>query len=1051
MKRLEEALHRNLPAGEEFVKLLPENVSRWKHDLLRTIHQEGAGQVHLLNLNKMVNSDSPQITREQEERVRGRVIHKLAFANMMDRERRISKAHQRTFEWIFQEPDDSCRPWSSFRNFLQDPDNKMYWITGKPGSGKSTLMKFIRYSPQTSILIEKWAAGQDVVQAAFYFWNSGLHMQMSVEGLLQTLLHDCLRQLPRFVQQTLPERWEAATLFDEDDFPWCFDEVARALKRLMTEICPDKKFLFMIDGLDECSGDHSQLIELLFELSDDIPNVKLCLASRPYNNFEDGFRGKSSLLLQDLTRADMEIFIDSKFQENEGFKELRIRDPESVDDLLKDLLRKAEGVFLWVHLVVQSLLAGLTNGDGLQELQCRLAELPPALEDLYESILHHLDPRYLDHASRLFQIVREYQTFHYGGISSESPTLLRVALADLDGQVAFQAPVRPQTEEEILALCKNMRRKLLSRCHGLLEVSPSHDSDDLQDDSGDLRDDSGDLQDDSSTASSSLEDDTDQEDNGANTAQIDGPLADQEVQYLHRSVRDYIESPRVWNWLLSVNRKPFNLFLAFLRSSLLQLKYLSSDLYPHSLARRSVAKSTPGPFLHSDSISGSKMGLRIWAAISFAKTALKESREQEEELEIVSLLEELDKTATLITNSSTRSMRIQTDQGTLGINHWATYFLRDISRVTFLHMMAVCGLHQYVARQYQKSDLSEHQNDPPLLLTVVEGKVDSPENPMWWFFESPNLEVLRVIMRNGGDCFQEYQGRSAWTVAKKRKQTKVLQLFQGCEPGSPALSARSASPAASHVSSIGTDGFDDYQGSPKASQNNSDTELPRLPNDRGLSRRKWKEISRARAANAAREDFDLESEDGFSSPAVLPKSRPGSRTAWGQPSRGVSSNGRNRHRPRNDRGLRRPLGQYEDVPFHEPAAHQPIYPLSRPRPPPPAPPPVRPWSNNYPHHHGPGPYGHYTDYGVYAQDHRHYDARYHSYHGSSAPPWFSAPRYYAPPQAALQMSPFVMLPNPFYPAGRPISYRSGRQGQQNLAGSFMSPFNGPGFPARTAW
>lgn len=247
VKRLEEALHRNLPAGEEFVKLLPENVSRWKHDLLRTIHQEGAGQVHLLNLNKMVNSDSPQITREQEERVRGRVIHKLAFANMTDRERRISKAHQRTFEWIFQEPDDTCRPWSSFRSFLQDPDNKMYWITGKPGSGKSTLMKFIRYSPQTSVLIEKWAAGQDVVQAAFYFWNSGLHMQMSVEGLLQTLLHDCLRQLPRFVQQTLPERWEAATLFDEDDFPWCFDEVARALKRLMTEICPDKKFLFMID------------------------------------------------------------------------------------------------------------------------------------------------------------------------------------------------------------------------------------------------------------------------------------------------------------------------------------------------------------------------------------------------------------------------------------------------------------------------------------------------------------------------------------------------------------------------------------------------------------------------------------------------------------------------------------------------------------------------------------------------------------------------------------------------------------------------------------
>lgn len=281
MKRIEDILHRRLPVGDEFIQFHTENKSRWRNDLLRTIHEEGAGQIRLFRLNNRVNSNSPEVIREQEERIRGRVIHKLAFADMTDRERRIPKAYQRTFEWIFWEPDDACRPWSSFRSFLQDSSNKMYWITGKPGSGKSTLMKFVRHNPQTSSLIETWGAGQDVVQVAFYFWNSGSHMQMSVDGLLQTLLHDCLRQLPRFVQQTLPERWEAATLFDEDDFPWCFEEAAHGLRRLMSDICPDKKFFLIIDGLDECFGDHTRLIGVLHELSDDIPNVKLCLASRP--------------------------------------------------------------------------------------------------------------------------------------------------------------------------------------------------------------------------------------------------------------------------------------------------------------------------------------------------------------------------------------------------------------------------------------------------------------------------------------------------------------------------------------------------------------------------------------------------------------------------------------------------------------------------------------------------------------------------------------------------------------------------------------------------
>ena len=67
-------------------------------------------------------------------------------------------------------------------------------------------------------------------------------------------------------------------------------------------------------------------------------------------------------MLQDLSATDIERYIKSKFTANAGFAEFQVRDPSSARELLVSM--KAEGVFLWMHLVVQSLLEGLTNGDG---------------------------------------------------------------------------------------------------------------------------------------------------------------------------------------------------------------------------------------------------------------------------------------------------------------------------------------------------------------------------------------------------------------------------------------------------------------------------------------------------------------------------------------------------------------------------------------------------------------------------------------------------------------------------------------------------------------
>jgi hypothetical protein len=68
-----------------------------------------------------------------------------------------------------------------------------FWITGKAGSGKSTIMKFIADHPETVRLAAEFASPKRAFIAAHYFWSPGMPMQRSIQGLLQSLLYDIFR------------------------------------------------------------------------------------------------------------------------------------------------------------------------------------------------------------------------------------------------------------------------------------------------------------------------------------------------------------------------------------------------------------------------------------------------------------------------------------------------------------------------------------------------------------------------------------------------------------------------------------------------------------------------------------------------------------------------------------------------------------------------------------------------------------------------------------------------------------------------------------------
>jgi hypothetical protein len=126
--------------------------------------------------------------------------------------------------------------------------NGIFWIRGKAGSGKSTLMKFLCTDPRTIPHLRIWAEDKKLVFGKYFFWSAGTPLQKSREGLLRLLLFDILNERPEFsplVEMKVGHRLNITTASDEI---WTLN--------LLQEVCNDvfswdlpAKFRLFIDGL----------------------------------------------------------------------------------------------------------------------------------------------------------------------------------------------------------------------------------------------------------------------------------------------------------------------------------------------------------------------------------------------------------------------------------------------------------------------------------------------------------------------------------------------------------------------------------------------------------------------------------------------------------------------------------------------------------------------------------------------------------------------------------------------------------------------------------
>ncbi|KAM7203164.1 hypothetical protein V8F20_004106 [Naviculisporaceae sp. PSN 640] len=462
----------------------------------------------------------------------------LHFREISQRWSTISKAHDKTFQWVWKSEDLGSdghsttsatrkRKWDNLSEWLQKGQG-CYWVCGKAGSGKSSLMKYIQSHENTTALLRDWAGDSNLVIGTFYFWYAGSELQRSQDGLLRSLLLCILRKCPQLALLLFPDLCRSIITREvNNNLAISSSELRLAFQNLLHRPDDGLRIFFMVDGLDEYSGDHNLICDIFASVSES-QTVKALISSRPIPACVDRFGDYHKLRLQDLTEPDIVMYASSMLLGNPLMQKMNTLEPGITNKLIKLVSSRAQGVFLWVILVMKSIQRSLQRFDTSVELLKQVERLPQGLDELFDHMFKSIDKDLHLLASKFIQVLLRSITT----IPEHPISILQLAfIEEPDDSVAEAAPVQPLSEDAAVLLCERAEGRLRSCCCGLIEVQ------------------------------------------GSDTPADDARPAILAVGFIHRTVVEFLESNPSWHFLTDMaTRTGFDVDRCILASSVRELK-----------------------------------------------------------------------------------------------------------------------------------------------------------------------------------------------------------------------------------------------------------------------------------------------------------------------------------------------------------------------------------------------------------------------------------------------------------------------------------------------
>lgn len=398
-----------------------------------------------------------------------KLLDSLHFREISYRKESISQAHRDTFEWVWAPSNPGGKTlWDNLGDWLKH-GNGCYWLCGKAGSGKSSLMKFLQQDRRTDGYLQEWvaeSAGTELITGSFYFWYAGSPVQKSQTGLLRSLLFYFLSRRPEMCPVLFPDvcRSILAGKILTPTVELDHLEIRVAFSRLIDSIPKDVRLFFFVDGLDEYSGDHNDICDLFAEATN-VPSIKILVSSRPIPACVAKFSHCPKLHLQDLTRADITLYVKDKLDSDPLMAKMEAYQKGFTTQMIESVTSKACGVFLWVILVVKRLKTRLQDYDSVAELEAEIERLPSDLEKLYEHMLGAMSQEHRVLGSKYLQLVLRSMEMDV------ELYLLQLSFAeDEDYSGSLTAAIEAIEPNAEVWRCEATEGRLRSRCCGLIET-----------------------------------------------------------------------------------------------------------------------------------------------------------------------------------------------------------------------------------------------------------------------------------------------------------------------------------------------------------------------------------------------------------------------------------------------------------------------------------------------------------------------------------------------------------------------------------------------------
>lgn len=327
-------------------------------------------------LRRIMKSVSSQPKREEKPLLNNEqkkiLLNSLRFDQIDARQKTIKIAHARTCKWLLRK--------SEYLEWLDTTKRTEHhgflWIKGKPGAGKSTLMKFALTNARKT---------NSKIVISYFFNARGERLERSTIGMYQSLLLQLLERIPALqcVLDSLSHSLSNISAYHE----WSIELLKELLSQAIQKLGHSSVVCF-IDALDECEEhqvrDMISFYESLGELAVSVGvEFQVCFSSRHYPHIT-------------ITKG-LDLVLEGQEGHNQDItnylaSELKIGRNKTAEQIRAELQEKASGVFMWIILVVEILNKEYDSGR-IFALQRRLREIPSDLHELFRDILtrdsHH--------------------------------------------------------------------------------------------------------------------------------------------------------------------------------------------------------------------------------------------------------------------------------------------------------------------------------------------------------------------------------------------------------------------------------------------------------------------------------------------------------------------------------------------------------------------------------------------------------------------------------------------------------------------------------------